>query len=78
MPRSGIGHETPSPTQLPEEVNAYLDTFHTCGGGEVNTARGHPPHAPGSSEERLGLVATGGRFLIDTKVLSFTTSNHAK
>jgi len=61
-----------------EEVNAYLDAFHTYGGREVDTARGYPPHAPGSSEERLGLVAAGDRFLIDTKVLSFTPGSHAK
>jgi aflatoxin B1 aldehyde reductase len=62
----------------PEQVNAYLDAFNAYGGREVDTARGYPPHAPGSSEQRLGLVAAGDRFLIDTEVLSFTPGSHAK
>jgi hypothetical protein len=41
-------------------------------------ARGYSPHAPGSSEERLGSVAAGNRFSIDTKVLSITPGSHAK
>jgi aflatoxin B1 aldehyde reductase len=62
----------------PEEVNAYLDAFHAYGGRQVDTARGYSPHAPCSSEEPLGSVAAGNRFLIDTKVLPFTPGSHAK
>ncbi len=60
----------------PEDVNTYLDAFYDRGGRQLDTARGYPPQAPGTSEERLGTVAAGKRFTIDTKVVLFVPGSH--
>ncbi|KAM5356756.1 hypothetical protein ACJ41O_003402 [Fusarium nematophilum] len=62
----------------PEQVNAILDAFAARGGHQIDTARAYSPHAPGSSEPRIGAVSAGGRFAIDTKVLSHAPGSHTK
>lgn len=52
----------------PEEVEEFLNTFYQRGGRALDTARNYSPHAPGSSEPRLGAVNAGARFSIDTKI----------
>ena len=59
-------------------MNAYLDAFHARGGRQLDTARGYSPHAPGTSEARLGTVEAGKRFAVDTKVVSFSPGSHAR
>ncbi|OAP57828.1 hypothetical protein AYL99_08566 [Fonsecaea erecta] len=61
-----------------DEVNSYLNAFYDRGGRHIDTARAYSPHAPGSSEERLGAVEAGKRFAIDTKVFSLTPNCHSK
>lgn len=60
----------------PDEVNTYLDTFYTRGGHHLDTARAYSPHAPGSSEPRLGWAEAGNRFTIDTKIFSREPGSH--
>lgn len=59
-------------------MTAYLDAFHDRGGRQLDTARTYSPHAPGSSETRLGTIEAGKRFAIDTKVVSFLPGSHTK
>jgi aflatoxin B1 aldehyde reductase len=76
-----VGDKSLDPTaryDTPNEVNAYLDAFYTRGGRQLDTARLYSPHAPGSSEPRLGLVDAGNKFIIDTKVFSREPGSHAK
>jgi aflatoxin B1 aldehyde reductase len=61
-----------------EETKAFLDTFYNRGGRNIDTARGYSPHAPGSSEQRLGLAEASKRFVIDTKVISRRPGAHIK
>ncbi|EMC92013.1 hypothetical protein BAUCODRAFT_39175 [Baudoinia panamericana UAMH 10762] len=78
---ANVGDRTQDNTvryDTPEEVKAYLDAFYDHGGRVLDTARGYSPHAPGSSEDRLGVVGAGDRFLIDTKVVSFVPGSHAR
>ncbi|KAI4866126.1 aldo/keto reductase [Hypoxylon rubiginosum] len=62
----------------PDEVNGILNTFAARGYHQLDTARMYSPHAPGSSEPRLGAVAAGDRFAIDTKVVSRDPGDHSK
>lgn len=61
----------------PEQVNGILDAFYSRGYRTIDTARGYSPHAPGSSEPRLGAAHAGDRFTIDTKVKSFAPGTHS-
>ncbi|KAJ3549027.1 hypothetical protein NM208_g727 [Fusarium decemcellulare] len=61
-----------------DEVNGFLNAFAKRGYSQVDTARVYSPHAPGSSEPRLGAVGAGERFTIDTKVLSVDPGCHTK
>ncbi|OHW95147.1 aflatoxin b1 aldehyde reductase member 2 [Colletotrichum incanum] len=61
-----------------EEVNGFLDTFIKRGYNHLDTARMYSPQAPGTSEPRLGAVAAGERFTIDTKVMSAEPGSHTK
>ncbi|KAH8814837.1 NADP-dependent oxidoreductase domain-containing protein [Xylogone sp. PMI_703] len=62
----------------PDEVNGFLDAFYARGGRHIDTARGYSPHAPGTSEPRLGIAEAGKKFIIDTKVVSSAPGSHAK
>jgi len=61
----------------PDEVNAFLEAFYERGYREIDTARSYSPHAPGTSEPRLGAVEAGKRFSIDTKVFSRIPGSHS-
>ena len=50
-----------------DEVNAFFNAFANRGYHEIDTARHYSPHAPGSSEPRIGAVSAGDRFAIDSK-----------
>ncbi|KAK5989639.1 Aldo-keto reductase [Cladobotryum mycophilum] len=54
----------------PDQVNGFINAFYNRGYHQIDTASAYSPHAPGSSEPRLGAVDAGKRFLIDTKVRS--------
>ncbi|OAA61754.1 NADP-dependent oxidoreductase domain protein [Niveomyces insectorum RCEF 264] len=76
---ASVGDTTKDPLakfDTPEEVTPVLDVFYNRGYRHVDTARGYSPHAPGSSEPRLGAVGVGDRFVVDTKVLSHQPSDH--
>ncbi|KAH6971159.1 NADP-dependent oxidoreductase domain-containing protein [Ilyonectria sp. MPI-CAGE-AT-0026] len=62
----------------PDEVNGFLNAFAARGYHQIDTARSYSPHAPGSSEPRLGAVAAGDRFAVDTKVNSREQGSHTK
>ncbi|RSL96764.1 hypothetical protein CEP52_011296 [Fusarium oligoseptatum] len=62
----------------PDEVNGFLNAFAARGYDQLDNARNYSPHAPGSSEPRLGAVAAGDRFAIDTKVNSLQPGSHTK
>ncbi|KAK4121002.1 aflatoxin B1 aldehyde reductase member 2 [Parathielavia appendiculata] len=62
----------------PGQVNGFLNAFLERGYTQLDTARGYSPSAPGTSEPRLGAVAAGARFTIDTKVLSREPGSHTK
>lgn len=62
----------------PDELRAYLDTFAARGHRQLDTARIYPAHAPGTAEPRIGAVAAGDTFSIDTKFNSFTPGSHSK
>ncbi|KAL0937005.1 aflatoxin b1 aldehyde reductase member 2 [Colletotrichum truncatum] len=62
----------------PDEVNGFLNAFAKRGYFQLDTARLYSPHAPGSSEPRMGAVGAGDRFIIDTKVMSGKPGLHSK
>ncbi|KAI8711628.1 Aldo-ket-red domain-containing protein [Fusarium sp. LHS14.1] len=62
----------------PDEVNGFINAFAARGYHQLDNARVYSPHAPGSSEPRLGAVAAGDRFVIDTKVNSLKSGTHTK
>ncbi|KAL6411071.1 Aflatoxin B1 aldehyde reductase member 3 [Ilyonectria robusta] len=62
----------------PDQVNGFLNAFSARGHYQIDTARSYSPHAPGTSEPRLGGVAAGDRFTIDTKVNSREPGSHTK
>ncbi|KAI1383537.1 Aldo/keto reductase [Hypoxylon trugodes] len=68
---SSVGDTSKDPMarfDTPDEVNNFLDTFTARGYNQLDTARAYPPHAPGTSEPRLGAAGAGDRFIIDSKV----------
>ncbi|KAI0138974.1 Aldo/keto reductase [Hypoxylon sp. NC0597] len=80
-PLNVIGDKSLDPIarfDTPGEVNGFLNTFAARGYNQLDTARTYSPHAPGSSEQRLGIAAAGDRFLIDTKVASNEPEAHTK
>ncbi|KAJ4328643.1 hypothetical protein N0V84_000832 [Fusarium piperis] len=62
----------------PDEVDGFLNAFAARGHHQLDSARAYSPHAPGSSEPRMGAVAAGDRFVIDTKVNSLQPGSHTK
>ncbi|KAI0161871.1 NADP-dependent oxidoreductase domain-containing protein [Hypoxylon sp. FL1284] len=62
----------------PDEVNGILNIFAARGYNQIDTARLYSPLARGTSEPRIGAVAAGERFVIDTKVMSGTPGDHEK
>ncbi|KAH6880360.1 NADP-dependent oxidoreductase domain-containing protein [Thelonectria olida] len=62
----------------PDEVNGFLNAFANRGYSQLDTSRMYSPHAQGSSEPRIGAVAAGDRFVIDTKVTSWKPGTHSK
>ncbi|KAF9870699.1 putative aldo/keto reductase [Colletotrichum karsti] len=62
----------------PDQVNAFLNAFSNRGYNQLDTSRMYSPHAPGTSEPRIGAVAAGDRFVIDTKVTSIEPGAHTK
>ncbi|CAM1504982.1 Fc.00g106190.m01.CDS01 [Cosmosporella sp. VM-42] len=62
----------------PDEVNNFLDTFAKRGYSQLDTSRMYSPQAPGTSEPRIGDVAAGDRFIIDTKVGGREPGSHSK
>ncbi|KAG9501663.1 hypothetical protein J7337_007354 [Fusarium musae] len=61
----------------PSEVIAFLDAFTKRGYTQLDTARIYSPHAPGTSEPKIGDVPEKN-FIIDTKVNSFYDGAHSK
>ncbi|CVK86397.1 related to potassium channel beta subunit protein [Fusarium mangiferae] len=61
----------------PSEVIAFLDAFTKRGYNQLDTARIYSPHAPGTSEPKIGEVPEKN-FIIDTKVNSFHEGAHSK
>ncbi|KAI1011878.1 hypothetical protein LB503_004409 [Fusarium chuoi] len=61
----------------PSEVIAFLDAFTKRGYNQLDTARIYSPHAPGTSEPKIGDVPDKN-FIIDTKVNSFHEGAHCK
>jgi len=62
----------------PEESKKVLDIYRSRGYTEVDTARGYPVGAPGSSERLLGTANDGNWMTLDTKVVSWTPGSHKK
>ncbi|CZR38185.1 uncharacterized protein FPRO_06624 [Fusarium proliferatum ET1] len=61
----------------PSEVIAFLDAFTKRGYNQLDTARIYSPHAPGTSEPKIGDVPEKN-FIVDTKVNSFHDGAHSK
>jgi aflatoxin B1 aldehyde reductase len=55
----------------PQAVKELLDLFYTLDYGNLDTARGYSPHAPGTSEPLLGAVDGGKRFNASTKIYPY-------
>ncbi|KAF7549266.1 hypothetical protein G7Z17_g6491 [Cylindrodendrum hubeiense] len=62
----------------PDQVNGFLNAFAKRGYYQLDTSRLYSPHAPGTSEPRMGAVDAGDVFTIDTKVGSFEPGCHTK
>jgi aflatoxin B1 aldehyde reductase len=62
----------------PEDAKKLLDIMRARGYKEVDTARGYPVGAPGSSERLLGQVNEGNWMTLDTKVVSWQPGTHKK
>ncbi|KAL6877694.1 NADP-dependent oxidoreductase domain-containing protein [Trichoderma longibrachiatum] len=78
---ASVGDRSRDPTvryDTPEEVEGFLNAFYERGYRQIDTARSYSPHAPGSSEPRLGAANVGERFQIGTKVLSRPEGAHKK
>ncbi|ERS95674.1 uncharacterized protein SPSK_00149 [Sporothrix schenckii 1099-18] len=76
---AGIGDATVDPNvrlDTPEEVGPFFDEFYNRGYRVLDTARNYPPGAPGTAEPRIARHNTDGRFVVDTKVFSFTPGDH--
>ncbi|KAF4337406.1 Aflatoxin B1 aldehyde reductase member 3 [Fusarium beomiforme] len=61
----------------PHEVNAFVSAFIKRGYNQLDTARIYSPHAPGTSEPKIGALPEKN-FIIDTKVNSFHAGAHSK
>jgi aflatoxin B1 aldehyde reductase len=57
-----------------ENVSRLLDTVHSLGITELDTAARYPPDNIGGSERLLGATKAGSSFTINTKVLIAGTS----
>ena len=64
------GHNTP------EAAQAFLDIFRKHGYTEIDTGRGYPPHAPGTSEPILGQTDFSKWANLDTKVAPIAGYDH--
>lgn len=53
-----------------------MDEFYNRGYRVIDTARSYPPGAPTTTEPRIARHNTDGRFIVDTKVFSFTPGDH--
>ncbi|KAF9767523.1 hypothetical protein IL306_015299, partial [Fusarium sp. DS 682] len=74
----GDGHADPMVRfNEPHEVSAFLSAFIKRGYNQIDTARIYSPHAPGTSEPKIGAVPEKD-FVIDTKVNSFHEGAHSK
>jgi aflatoxin B1 aldehyde reductase len=62
----------------PEDAKKLLDIYRARGYTEIDTARGYPVGAPGSSERLLGEVNDGNWMTLDTKVVSWEAGTHKK
>lgn len=62
----------------PDEVNGFLDVFVKRGYNQLDSSRMYSPHAPTTSEPRVGLANEGAKFVIDTKVMSAEPGSHTK
>lgn len=54
----------------PADARIILDIFRARGYTEIDTARGYPVGAPGTSEKLLGTLNQGNWMKLDTKVVS--------
>lgn len=61
-----------------EDAKKLLDIYRTRGYAEIDTARGYPVGAPGSSERLLGELNDGNWMTLDTKVISWEAGTHKK
>ena len=59
-----------------EKVEQLFALMRKEGVQQIDTANGYPPEAPGTSEELLGQADAASKFIIDSKVLSFTAGSH--
>lgn len=59
-----------------EDVQALLDAFHSRGYRHIDTGRNYSPHAPGTSEVRIGQAGAASKFIIHSKVLSGQPGEH--
>ena len=62
----------------PEDAKKLLDIYRARGYTEIDTARGYPVGAPGSSERLLGGLNDGNWMTLDTKVISWEAGTHKK
>ena len=60
-----------------EKVEQLFALLRKEGVEQIDTASGYPPEAAGTSEELLGQADAASKFIIDSKVLSFTAGSHA-
>jgi aflatoxin B1 aldehyde reductase len=61
-----------------EDAKKLLDIYRERGYSEIDTARGYPVGAPGSSERLLGELNDGSWMTLDTKVISWEAGTHKK
>jgi aflatoxin B1 aldehyde reductase len=61
-----------------EDAKKLLDIYRARGYTEIDTARGYPVGAPGSSERLLGELNDGSWMILDTKVISWEAGTHKK
>ena len=62
----------------PEAAKELLDIYRARGYTELDTARGYPVGAPGSSERLLGELNDGSWMTLDTKVISWEAGTHKR
>lgn len=59
-----------------EDAKKVLDIFRARGYNQIDTARGYPVGAPGTSEKLLGSLNDGDWMRLDSKVVSWTPGSH--